>query len=84
MKKFDRKVKWLLANHCAVIAALDSIQIYPEKIQPNKIVTAFITYYPTIAEHFIEDYPCVSITNLILNHRKKGKWSYSKGIFDLA
>ena len=44
----------------------------------------FITYYPTISQYFIEDYPCVSITNLILDYREKGKWSYSKGIFDLA
>ena len=84
LKKFDRKVKWLLNNHSAVISALNSMRIYPESIQPTKIVAAFITYYPTIAEYFIEDYPCVSITNLILDYHEKRKWSYSKGIFNLA
>ena len=83
LKKFDRKVKWLLNNHSAAISALNSMQIHSAQIKPTKIVAAFITYYPTIAQYFIEDYPCVSITNLILDYKDKNKWFYSKGIFDL-
>lgn len=83
LNKFDRKVKWLLNNHSAVISALNSTKIYQTQINPTKIVATFITYYPTIAEYFIEDYPCVSITSLIIDYKNKGKWSYSKGIFNL-
>ena len=83
LKKFDRKVKWLLNNYSPVINALNSMHIHKVPIQPKKIVTAIITYYPTIAQYFIEDYPCVSVTNLVLDYKNKGQWTYSKGVFTL-
>jgi len=83
LKKYSRKVKWLQENTPLVISALDSIGLYAAPIQPLAIATAIITYYPTIAQCFIEEYPCVSITNLILDYEDKGEWSYTLGIYPI-
>lgn len=83
LKKYNRKVEWLKNNSLLIIDALNSTQIYKKPIQPTKIVTAIITYYPTIAQYFIKDYPCTSITNLVLDYRKNGGWAYSTGIFPI-
>jgi hypothetical protein len=83
LKKYNRKVEWLKNNALSVIDALNSIQIYKKHIQPTKLATAIITCYPTIAQDFIDDYPCTSITNLILDYRNHGGWAYSKGVFPI-
>jgi hypothetical protein len=82
-KKYSRKVKWLQDNTSLVINALNSIGLYAPPIQPLTIATAIITYYPTMAQYFIEEYPCVSITNLILDYEDKGKWPYTLGIYPI-
>ena len=83
LKKYSRKVQWLRDNTPTIIDALNSMQIYENTIQPVKIVTAIITYYPTIAQYFIDDYPCKSLTNLVLDFRNSGRWPYSTGIFPI-
>jgi len=83
LNKYSRKVKWLQENTPLVINALNSIGLYAAPIQPLVIATAIITYYPTIAQCFIEEYPCVSITNLILDYEDKGEWSYTLGIYPI-
>ncbi|MEG4576609.1 hypothetical protein QUA56_28620 [Microcoleus sp. N3A4] len=81
LKKYSRKVKWLQENMDIVINALNSTRLYSAPIQPLAIATAIITYYPTIVQCFIEEYPCVSITNLMLDYKEKGEWPYTKGLF---
>lgn len=83
LKKYSRKVKWLQDNVPLVINALNSMGLYATPIQPFAIATAIITYYPTIAQCFIEEYPCVSITNLMLDHKYNGQWSYPNGIYQI-
>jgi hypothetical protein len=81
LKKYNRKVEWLRNNISAAASALASTGLYSIPIEPLTIVTAVITHYPTIAQDFIDDYPCISITNLVLDHEEKGKWHYTSGIF---
>lgn len=83
LKKYSRKVEWLKNNALPVINALNSMQICRKPIQPLTIRTAIITYYPTIVQCFIEDYPCTSITNLVLDYRNNGGWAYSTGVFPI-
>jgi len=83
LNKYSRKVKWLQENTPLVINALNSIGLYAAPIQPLVIATAIITYYPTMAQYFIEEYPCVSITNLILDYEDKGEWPYTLGIYPI-
>jgi len=81
LKKYKRKVEWLQNNISAAVNALDSTGLYSVPIEPLAIVTAVITHYPTIAQYFIDDYPCMSITNLVLDHEEKGNWHYTSGVF---
>lgn len=83
LKKYNCKVEWLRNNVSAAVSALASTGLYSTPIKPLTIATAVITYYPTIAQYFIDDYPCVSITNLVLDHEEKGKWHYTSGIFPI-
>jgi hypothetical protein len=39
-----------------------------------------ITPYPTIASCFIEDFPCVSLAELMTQYEKAGKWPYEIGL----
>lgn len=83
LKKYTRKVKWVRDNASTIINALNSVGIYAAPIYPLAIATAIITYYPTIAQYFIEEYPCVSITNLMLDYEDNGKWSYKLGVYSI-
>jgi hypothetical protein len=83
LKKYRRKVEWLQSNISAVMRGLDATGLYSIPIEPLTIVTVVITHYPTIAQDFIDDYPCVSITNLVLDHEEKGQWHYTSGIFPI-
>lgn len=83
LKKYTRKVKWVRDNASTVINALNSVGIYVAPIYPLAIATAIITYYPTAAQYFIEEYPCVSITNLMLDYKDNDKWPYKLGVYSI-
>jgi len=81
LSKFSRKVQWVIQNQGAVISALNSSGIYSTAVELGSIATAIITFFPNIAQYFIYEYPCVSLTNLMLDYREAGKWPYSVGIY---
>ena len=81
VKKYTQKVQWVKANISSIVNALNSTELYSTPINPVAIATAIITFYPTVAQYFIDEYPCVSITNLILDYREKNKWSYDRGVY---
>jgi hypothetical protein len=81
LSKFRRKVEWVTQNRDAVIGALGSSGIYSTVVEPDSIVTAILTYFPSIAQYFIYEYPCISLTNLMLDYQERGKWPYSVGIY---
>jgi hypothetical protein len=81
LNKFRRKVEWVIQNRDAVISALSSSGIYSNAVEPGSIVTAIITFFPNIAQYFIHEYPCISLTNLMLDYQEAGKWPYSVGVY---
>ncbi len=81
-KKFRKKIDWVLANAPSIGEALASIKDYDTRIAPHHVAIAMITLYPTIASCFIEDFPCVSLTELMMGYEKVGKWPYEVGLHD--
>jgi len=81
LKKFRRKVEWVIKNRDAVINSLNSLNIYSTSIKECSVVTAIITFFPNISKYFIEEYPCISLTNLMLDYYEAGKWPYSIGTY---
>lgn len=79
-KKFRKKIDWVLANIPSIGEALASIKDYDTQIAPRHVAVLMITLYPTIASYFIEDFPCVSLSELMMGYEKGGKWPYKVGL----
>ena len=67
--KFRRKVAWVGEHRTEIAAVLGA---------PNPVHFRFalITLYPCIASEMISDYPCVSLTEFVLDYRHAGRWPY--------
>lgn len=67
--QFRRKRRWVLENRAAISRALG--------YDGNTVVVgALVTFYPSIVKEFLDDVPCHSLTELVLDYRKAGKWPY--------
>ena len=73
--KFRKKVGWILNNRQLVEAALN----IPEG-EPRGLATAMITLYPTIATIFLDDFPCVTVTEFVCAYNDAGGWPYKQGL----
>jgi len=80
IKKFRKKVNWVKENINSISQALESTNGFKESIAPEKVVGVIITYIPTFASYFIEDYPCVSLTEFMLDYGVSNKYSYENGV----
>lgn len=73
-KKFKKKYKWVHENFDIVS------EFVTEKLslnsKPTRLGYAMVTYYPSVAEHFINDFSCISIVDLIENCKQK-EWSFT-------
>jgi hypothetical protein len=78
-KQFRNKRDWILENLHRVCEAL-STELKTNVI-PGTVATAMITSHPNIASCFIEDFPCVSLTELMLEAETINKWPYELGTF---
>ena len=77
--RFRRKIKWVRENWEAVCRALESehdLQKLASSVSPRAYAAVMITRRPTIAAHFIRDFPCVSLTELRTAQNEKGRWPY--------
>jgi len=79
-KKFRKKIDWMLAKTPSICEALASIKDYNTQIAPQRVAIAMITLYPTMASCFIEDFPCISLTELMMEYEKVCKWPYEMGL----
>lgn len=79
VSKFRRKVQWVRDNFPLVSQAISST--YGADVSPVQIAAVIVTYYPTMATCLIEDFPCVSITELMLDYESTAQWSYEIGVF---
>lgn len=67
--KFRRKIEWVSANLPALRTALN----LPDTV---RIASVMLTFYPCIASSFIDDFPCVSLTEFMLDYRQCEGWPY--------
>jgi len=83
LSRFLKKVEWVRANVKPICAALDSSGLPGGQVSPSRLAAAMITYYPNIAQFFIDECPCVSLTNFMLDFEEAGGWPYLKGVTEL-
>ncbi len=76
--KFRKKRDWILANVIPLTEALSTE--LKTSIKPESFSCAMITFWPNIASCFIDDFPCVSLAELIVDmENKAGYWPYEIG-----
>ncbi len=68
-ERFRRKIAWARNQRHGVAAAMG----LPNDI---RIAPVMLTLYPCIAKLFIEDFPCVSLAEFMLDYRAKQNWPY--------
>lgn len=71
-ERFRRKVSWVSENRAAIGAALGCGPV-------GEIGAAMLTLYPCIARMFIPDFPCVSLTEFMLDYERAKQWPYGLG-----
>lgn len=71
--KFRKKIDWAWQKREAIARALRLPGSVPD------MAFALVTMYPSFASYFIQDFPCVSITELMLNYEAAGSWPYTLG-----
>ena len=76
--KLERKAIWLGKNAPAVVAALvaEGIAIHCE---PEKVLSGFITYAPVAASYFVQNFPCVALSEFVSNYSQTKTWPYETG-----
>lgn len=67
--RFRRKIRWVEQNRKEISRAFGIDR-------EAKVVAALVTYYPSIVAEFIDDFPCVSLAELILDFEKCRGWPY--------
>ncbi|MGH9551645.1 MAG: hypothetical protein ACRD3W_19830, partial [Terriglobales bacterium] len=83
VSKLERKAQWLKHNSIAAINALRSEGIVIED-EPEKVLTAFITFSPTPAASFVTDFPCVAVSELLADLANlNGHWPYTVGVYEI-
>lgn len=68
--QFRKKVAWVRTNITRLSAALD----LPDGVG---VAPVMLTLYPCIAKTFIHDFPCVSLTEFMLDYRELAGWPYA-------
>lgn len=76
--KFRRKRDWVLANKGEIVAAMSTeLKV---SIEPLDFSCAMVIFTQNIASCFIDDFPCISLAELIVDIEKAGnKWPYIVG-----
>ena len=82
LAKLSNKASWVKNNFSAVCDALRSESI---SVKPNasKLKVAFVTFAPEAASYFVDEFPCISLNELIADYTEVGKWPYQTGTFEL-
>ena len=68
-ERFRRKLSWVSENRAAIATALGCGPV-------GRIGAAMLTLYPCIASTFIPDFPCVSLTEFMLDYERAKQWPY--------
>jgi hypothetical protein len=68
-ERFRRKLSWVSENRATIATALGLGPV-------EEIGAAMLTLYPCIARTFIPDFPCVSITEFMLDYERAKQWPF--------
>ena len=68
------KAEWVRKNRDRIATALATEQDYPDSVVIDQIVPMFVTYYPSVACMFFDEFPCVSIVQLMEEYCVNGNW----------
>ena len=68
-ERFRRKIAWVVENRDAISAVFGLGPVVG-------VGAAMLTLYPCIARAFIPDFPCVSLTEFMLDYECKSGWPY--------
>ena len=79
-KKFRVKTDWVQQNFSQIAESLESTGLFSKKLKPDRLARLFITFVPTLAACFIEDIPCVSLTEFRLDHKALNRYPYVIGV----
>jgi len=72
-RQFRKKIAWVQKERARIQQALGYRDV-------AGVAAAMITLYPCIAQEFISDFPCVSLTEFRLDFQERQKWPYSQGV----
>ncbi len=81
--KFKAKIEWVAQNIQAVYNALLHLTEFKQMQKPSTLVPIMLTYAPSFAEYYIEDFPCVSLTEFCEKHKSQINYPFQKGIIVL-
>lgn len=82
LNKFRRKFTWVQTNYQSIFSALFSNQAKVSEY-PNRIAGIMVTFFPTMASYLIDDYPCVSLTEFMLDYESINEYPYQVGLHSL-
>jgi hypothetical protein len=78
-KKFAKKANWVRDNILLVSESLESKKNLKTKVEPENFAKIIITFFPAMVSYFIEDFPCISLTEFMLDYRALGRYPYEVG-----
>ena len=70
-ERFRRKLAWVKENLPAIAASLGCPAA-------TRLGAAMLTLYPCIAGTVIHDFPCVSVTEFMLDYQENSQWPYQR------
>jgi hypothetical protein len=82
--QLKRKIEWVRSNIDRVCAGLRTLREYGPDVRPVALVCVLITYTPNVVSEFIEEFPVVSLPELMKQYTDAGRWPYSAGAFQLS
>jgi len=82
VSKLARKAEYIGENISRVVAALRSEGVGVNSA-PIRLVTAFVTFEPSIASSLIDAFPCISLPEFMHDYNAQNSWPYSKGVIGI-
>lgn len=68
-ERFRKKIAWVSLHKREIVTAMGG------SFEPQ-VAAVLVTLYPSIVQEFISDFPCVSLTELVLDHQRANEWPY--------
>lgn len=74
--KLTKKVEWIRANIGLISDYLCHATNLKLPLNIERVAGVLVTCFPTFAQFFTKQFPCSSLTNLVLDYEAHGQWPY--------